>query len=286
MSGSSAILISGASTGIGQCCSEVLAAKGYKVFAGVRRTHDGERLASLAPGIIPVILDVTNADSVRYAFEQVADKLSRAGLTGLTGLINNAGIVVGGPMEFVPLDALREQLEINLVGHVAVTQTFLPLLRQARGRIVNMGSIAGLTSLPFVAPYSISKFALEALSDAMRLELRPWGIEVSLIEPGSIATPLWGKAVEKAEALSSQVPPEVFSLYGEALEKIKAASQVSGQRGLPPERVAEAVVHALTARRPKTRYLVGPDARLRYLLNALPDRLKDRLIAWKVGLKY
>jgi NAD(P)-dependent dehydrogenase (short-subunit alcohol dehydrogenase family) len=253
-----------------------MANKGYTVFGGVRQEKDAERIKSFNSSIVPVMLDITHPESIREAAAFIHRHL---GEVPLLGLVNNTGIVVGGPVEFLPLDALRQQLEVNLFGHVAVIQAFLPLLRKSHGRIVNMGSIAGLTALPFVSPYSISKFSLEALSDALRLELRPWGINVSIIEPGSIATPLWDKSLERAEAMGSEASPELFELYGDALDKIRDASLDSARRGIPAERVADAVVHALTARNPRSRYLVGPDARLRKLFSVLPDGIKDRLIA-------
>lgn len=276
-----AILISGASTGIGLCCAQMLADKGLTVFAGVRKSADAERLSALSPRILPVMLDITREQSIETAVFEVKDKLAGQ---PLTGLVNNAGIVVGGPLEFVPLEALRMQLEINLIGHVGVSQACLPLLRESRGRIVNMGSIAGLTSLPYAAPYSISKFALEAVTDALRIELAPWDIHVSVIEPGAIATPLWNKSISLAEELGGRVSPELFSLYGRALEKVRAHAEESAKKGIAPERVAEAVLHALLSRNPKTRYLVGPDAIARKFFSLLPDRLKDRLITAKLGI--
>ncbi len=196
---------------------------------------------------------------------------------GLLGLVNNAGIAVGGPLEFVPVAKLCEQFEVNVVGQIAVTRAFLPLLRKSSGRIVNMGSVSGRLATPFVGPYSASKWALEALSDSLRVELRPWKIHIALIEPGVIATPIWSKSLAAAEQLIQSFPPQAHLLYGPVIDFMRR--RVTSQAGIPADRVARAVAHALLARRPKTRYLVGTDARLGALVAHLPDRLRDRLIA-------
>lgn len=275
------VLISGASTGIGQCCALRLASQGFQVFAGFRHPVDGQRLEALHAAIAPIALDVTDTESIRQALKTLEIALDGR---GLDGLVNNAGIVVSGPLEFVPLDEFRRQLEINVLGHVAMIQTFLPLLRQNAGRIVNMGSVAGLTALPFVAPYSVSKFAMEAITDALRLELKPWGIHVSIIEPGSVATPIWDKSRHASEMLLQAMPPKMMTLYGDAMSALQNASLRSAGRGIHPNAVADAVIHALTARRPRTRYPVGLDSRMRRVFNYLPDRLKDWIILRKVGL--
>lgn len=275
------VLVTGASTGIGACCAKVLSERGWRVFAGVRALSDASHLQVSGSRIVPIQLDITDENSIQTAFITVENNLNGQ---PLQGLVNNAGIAVGGPLEFVPIDQLRRQLEVNVIGQIAVCQAFIPLLRKGPGRIVNMGSIAGLNALPFVGPYSASKFALESLTDALRLELQPWGIEVAIIEPGAIATPIWKKSLSAAEAASQHLPVEMTDLYGPALEAIRGATLRSAQRGIPPERVADAVVHALTANRPRTRYLVGKDAQLRHVLAWVPDRLKDWLITRKVGL--
>lgn len=273
------VVITGASTGIGEACTLRLDRLGFRVFAGVRRPADGERLrAATSDRLMPVYLDVTDSESIRSAAEQVARIL---GTDPLAGLVNNAGIAVAAPVEFLPLDALRRQLEVNVIGQVAVTQAFLPLLRQARGRIVNMSSVSGRIASPFLGAYSASKFALEALTDALRLELRPWGIRVSLVEPGVIQTPIWNKSLAAAETLQAGLPPAAHELYGLAVEALRAG--VSELKGLPPERVADAVVHALAARRPKARYVVGRDARLGAALSHLPTRLRDSLVGRRLG---
>jgi NAD(P)-dependent dehydrogenase (short-subunit alcohol dehydrogenase family) len=272
------IVVTGASSGIGEACALHLDGLGYRVFAGVRRPADGEALrAKASERLTPVLLDVTDLASIDRAAETVK---AAVGAAGLAGLVNNAGIGVGGPLEVVPLADLRKQFEVNVIGQVAVTQALLPLLRQGRGRIVNMGSIAGRAAMPFMGPYAASKFALEALTDAMRLELRPWGIHVSIVEPGAIESRIWDKARRKADQLDAAWSAGEKILYRDALAPVRKAMEQAAQRAIPARAVAEAVAHALSASRPKTRYLVGFDARLRAVLTAwLPDRAQDWLLA-------
>ncbi len=275
------VLITGASTGIGRACALYLDRRGFHVLATVRRPEDGAALSEAATGPLrSLLLDVTDAASIGGALGEVT---ALVGEDGLYGLVNNAGIAVAGPLEVLPLEALRRQLEVNVVGQVAVTQAFLPLLRRARGRVVNMGSIGGRSVLPFVGAYCASKFALEALTDALRMELRPWGIEVSIVEPGSVATPIWQRGEAAAEAMLSDLGPDAGILYGAAMEALRKAVRDTGDRGAPPEAVARVVHHALTARRPATRYLVGSMARIRAILQHLPDRMRDRLLLRRLG---
>jgi len=255
-----AVVITGASSGIGRACTAALDRRGWRVFAGVRREEDARRVAEgLSPRFTPLLLDVTDAAQIEAAAKRVEDE---AGEGGLAGLVNNAGVAVFGPLELVDLDDLRRQIEVNVTGQVAVIQRFLPLLRAAKGRIVNIGSITGRVASPYFGPYAISKFALEAISDVLRIELRRWGISVSLVEPGSVATPMWDKAQDPADRFSQAAPPEAQSLYGEDLAAMDKAVERLSRRGMPPERVARAVVHALTARRPRTRYPLGLQTRL------------------------
>lgn len=274
------VLITGASTGIGEACTRLLAQAGYTVAAGVRRQADGERLQEINPEKIkPVLLDVTEAAQVAAAAEQVANW---TGPAGLGGLLNNAGIAVGGPLEFVPLDELRRQMEVNLIGPVAVTQAFLPLLRQGGGRLIFNGSIAGVFAAPFRGPYSASKFALEAVADVLRTELRPWGLQVSIIEAGNIATPIWQRSLEEFDRSLQHYPPEAFELYGAVIEAMQAATR-SKPRGISPEVFARLVLHILTTPNPKARYLLGRDALSRDLMRRLPTRLVDWLVWRKVN---
>ena len=283
MSASRSVVITGASTGIGAACARALAAEGWTVFSGVRAAADAEALTSSAGGrILPVLLDVTDGDAIARAAEFVA---AAVGDAGLSGLVNNAGIAVSGPLETLPIAAFRRQFEVNVIGQVAVTQALLPLLRRARGRIVNMGSIAGRAALPVLGPYSASKFALEALTDALRLEVRPFGVGVSIVEPGAIATPIWQKSQRSAIEVEESAPSEVRALYRDVVDKISRAATQSERNALPVDTVVAVVRHALTAPRPRTRYVVGRDAKVRALLQRLlPDRALDRILTRALGL--
>jgi NAD(P)-dependent dehydrogenase (short-subunit alcohol dehydrogenase family) len=271
------VLITGASTGIGAACALGCAERGMTVFAGVRNLAASDGLqAKAGAAIIPVQLDVTDAQSIATATALVA---RHVGAAGLSGLVNNAGIAIGSPLELIPLEQLRRQLEVNVVGQIAVTQAMLPLLRRARGRIVNMGSIAGRGTIPMMGPYSASKHALEALTDALRLELYPWGIDVSIIEPGAIATPIWQKSLQVSSEIESELPIEGKQLYKTTAERIRDRVGLSARRAIPTDAVVQAVLHALTAKRPKTRYLVGTDAKIRAIMvKWLPDRLQDWIL--------
>ena len=229
------------------------------MLAGVRRPGDAPE------GTEEVLLDVTDAGAIEAA---------AAGVERLEGLVNNAGIAVAAPLELLPPAELRRQLEVNLVGQLAVTQAFLPAIRGARGRIVFVGSIAGRSALPFLGAYAMSKFALEALSDSLRLELAPDGIAVSIVEPGTIATPIWSKPQPLADAL----PADGLARYGPRLEAFRALAAARAAKAAPTDSVVHAVEHALTATRPRTRYLVGRDARVRAAIERLPARLRDRAL--------
>ena len=272
-----AVLITGASTGIGAACARHLDRLGFTVFAGVRKPEDGAALQqSSSDRLIPLILDVTDRSSIQQSHAIVSE---RVGTNGLYGLVNNAGIAVASPLEAIPIPDLRRQLEVNVISQVAVTQQFLPLIRQARGRIVNMGSIAGRAAMPLMGPYSASKFALEAITDALRLEVRQWGIHVSIVEPGAIATPIWAKSSVEAAHREATVGAELRRLYEPMVAAVRKVVDEATKRAIPPDVVAKAVEDALIAPRPKTRYLVGLDAKVRALIGqVLSDRLLDRLL--------
>jgi NAD(P)-dependent dehydrogenase (short-subunit alcohol dehydrogenase family) len=273
------VLVTGASSGIGEACTQHLAELGFNVFAGVRKQADGERVAG--DRIEPVIIDVSDDASVASAAEQVRGAV---GNTGLAGLVNNAGIAVAGPLEFVDIAEFQKQLDVNVTGVLRATQAMLPMIRLARGRIVNISSIGGRVAIPLVGPYAASKFALEGMSDSLRRELRPWGMHVALIEPGAVATPIWDKGVDQAEELERNAPAEVRERYGEIINAVRKQSEKNRTEGVPPQEVAEAVAHALTASKPKTRYLVGRDAKVRGPMAAvMPDRLMDAAIARALG---
>jgi NAD(P)-dependent dehydrogenase (short-subunit alcohol dehydrogenase family) len=280
--GTRTVVITGASTGIGEACALRMDKLGWRVFAGVRKPADAERLRHEASERLATLtLDVTDGAQIAAAAQQVA---TMVGAAGLNGLVNNAGIGVGGPLEFVPLDELRRQLEVNVVGQVAVTQAFLPLIRKAKGRIVNTGSIGGTIATPFIAPYNASKFAMEAVTDALRMELRPWGIHVSIVKPGNIKTPIWDKAQASISELDETLPPEAHALYEATLAAMRKNIEQLASSGIPPARVAGVVAHALTSRQPKTRYIVGFDAHVQRLIaRAVPDRTRDGLILRFLG---
>jgi NAD(P)-dependent dehydrogenase (short-subunit alcohol dehydrogenase family) len=276
-----AILITGSSTGIGEACALHLDGLGFRVFAGVRRDADGEALRKKSsPRLTPVHLDVTDAASIAAARETISRECD-----GLAGLVNNAGIVIAGPLEIVPIEEFRKQFEVNVIGQLAVMQVFLALLRKARGRIVLMGSISGRLATPFIGAYACSKFALEAMADALRVELMPWGVEVSIVEPGSIATPIWEKSRKHSGEVARTIPAETRELYHRQYEAMRKAAKETGEAGIPAVEVAKVVERALTAARPKTRYLVGPDAKRRArLVKFIPDRTLDRMIVKQLGL--
>ena len=273
-----AVLVTGTSTGIGRACAMFLARSGYSVFAGVRREQDAATWRELAvANLNPILLDVTDQNSARTAVEQVAKAV---GSRGLAGLVNNAGVAVGGPLEFVPIEELRRQLEVNVVGTIAITQACIPLLRTGRGRVVTIGSVAGLVGMPLMGPYCASKFALEALTDVLRMELAPWGIHVSIVEPSSVATPIWDKSINFTAKNLEETRPEMAALYGRQSASVRAMAERSGRRGIPAEKVAQTVEHALSARVPRTRYPVGRPVEMTAMrvLSILPDRWRDRIM--------
>lgn len=274
-----AALVTGASTGIGAACALYLVQRGWRVFAGVRKPADAERLqAEAGDDLTPVFVDVTDREQITAMAQQVG---MAVGAGGLHGLVNNAGVAVAGPMEAVPLDDLRRQFEINFFGQVAVTQAVLPLLRTARGRIVNMSSLSGRITPPFFGPYAASKHALEVFSNALRVELAPWGIKTIAIEPGSIITPIWEKGVSDNRRILEGLPAEQLALYGQYLAPMLNATASFGRRGIPAERVAKVVYRALTTPFPRARYLVGLDAQVMARLNLItPPFIWDGVAAW------
>ncbi len=278
-----AVVITGASSGIGRACALHLDRSGFEVFAGVRRAEDARALREAGSGRLrTVLLDVTDSASIATAAYTVKQAL---GDRGLSGLVNNAGVVVPGVLEFLDLADLRRQLEVNVVGQIAVTQAFLAALRTGRGRIVNVGSIGGRMVVPFLGAYNASKFALEALTDALRMELHPWGIEVAIVEPGSVETRIWEKGDAAADQVERSLPPRGRSLYGAAIKAMRGTTAKFAAAAIPAQRVAKTVERALTAKRPKTRYVVGADAKVQALLKRIaPDRVLDALIRRQAGL--
>jgi NAD(P)-dependent dehydrogenase (short-subunit alcohol dehydrogenase family) len=263
--------------GIGATCALHFDRLGFRVFATVRREQDAENLKRQASErLTPVLCDVTDSAMI----EDLRRTITReTGDAGLAGLVNNAGIACSSPLEIIPLDVFRMQFEVNVFGPLAITQALLPLLRQGRGRVVNMSSMSGRVTMPMLGAYAASKHALESLSDALRIELAPWGIPVSVIEPGAIATPIWTRSAVASKKCLEKIPEESVGLYAQLIHAMTRISAKAGEGAIPPERVARAVEHALTVKRPRTRYLVGRDAKLMaYLMQPLPDRLRDWII--------
>jgi NAD(P)-dependent dehydrogenase (short-subunit alcohol dehydrogenase family) len=249
----------------------------------VRREEDADALREAgSERLAPLLLDVTSAEQIAAAADRIAGDSDGA---GLHGLVNNAGIAVPGPLETLPIADFRRQIDVNLTSHVAVTQAMLPSIRAARGRIVFNTSIGGLMAIKMFGAYHASKFALEAVGDVFRQELAPWGIRVSIIEPGSIATPIWDRGVSEADTLIGRSSEEEKALYPRYIARYQKVARAAAARGIPPEKVAATIEKALTASRPRTRYLVGLDARGQALMSRLlPDRVTDRLISMLSGI--
>lgn len=273
-----AVAITGASSGIGRACSLFLDRRGFRVFAGVRTSLAAEKLKTEASSrLVPIILDITDSAQIQQAVQEIKIRLGNSGR--LVGLINNAGIILSGPLEFFPLERLREQLQVNVIGPIAVTQAFLPLIRHGKGRIINMGSASGLFAPPFLGPYAASKFAMEAWTDALRRELRPEGIPVLLIESGAIETPIWDKSQAVADSLESALPDQGKALYANALAAGRKQIDNLRRRAASPLVVAKVVHKALISQNPKTRYLVGMDAYAQAFISRwVPARLVDDVI--------
>lgn len=273
------IVITGASSGIGEACAIHFDKKGYRVFAGVRKASDGEALRKKSSErLTPLLLDVTDPATIGAAANSISIDRRE-----ISGLVNNAGVSVSAPVELIPIEKLREQLEVNVLGQVAVIQAFLPLLRTGRGRIVNIGSVAGRSALPFMGAYSASKYALEGITDSLRMELREWAIHVAIIEPGAVRTPIWDKGMKRANEMIEQFPEEGLDLYRHLIGKMKIAVADTVSRAIDVSKVVEAVDHAMTSPKPKTRYVVGKDAKIRMLLNYLPDRTRDNFIMKRIN---
>ena len=263
-------LVTGASTGIGRATALHLASLGYEVLAGVRRAPDAPQ------GTEPLLLDVTSEHDVNAAAHRIGDTLD--------ALVNNAGIAITGPVEVIPVEEWRRQMDVNLLGQVAVTRALIPALLQARGRIVNMSSIGGRVAGPLFGPYAASKFALEAMTDALRREIEPHGVRVVSVEPGGIATPIWGKGLEAAGSAMSGMSDGARARYSPVIAAVSKQARRQAEHGLPPEDVAAVVGRALTAPRPRTRYVVGREARVQAMLaRVLPDRAFDALVARRLG---
>ena len=278
-----AVLVTGASTGIGKAIVENLAANNIRVFAAVRD------LSTVAahPLVTPVRLDVTSAKEAREAAETVRAAL---GESTLKGIVNNAGVAVGGPLEFVDLDEFRRQMEINVIGQLAVTQAFLPLLREhgtvskSGARIVFTSSIGGRIAAPFIGPYAASKHALNGMAESLRRELKPFGMGVSVLAPATVSTPIWDKAGDQIDDLVAGLPPRAIELYGNTIDSMRSIAGNATDGGIPPSKVAEAAHHALFSRRPKAEYLVGREAKIMATAsNLMPYRTFDKAVLKQIG---
>lgn len=272
---SNGVLVTGASTGIGYACVQTLANAGFTVFAGVRSEADAGRIAALHANVRALSLDVTIPEQIAAAAEAI-----RTSGVELHALVNNAGVAFAGPLEYLPLDDLRRQFEVNVFGALAVTQAMLPLLRESSGaRMVFISSVSGQIAPPFVGPYASSKFALEAMADALRMELRPFGIRVSLVQPGNVRTPIWQKGRDAKDDLIARMPPQAATHYAHAVDALVRVTEREERTGIEPEVVAQTVLRAITSAKPKARYPVGnPSGWQRRMASLLPEPLRDRLI--------
>ena len=276
------VLVTGTSTGIGEATALHLAEKGFHVFAGVRRAKDGERLQARAAGsITPVTVDVTKEKTIATARAAVEGAV---GKQGLAGVVNNAGLAVPGPLELQPMADFRLQLEANLFGPLAVIQAFMPLIRRGNGRIVNVGSVGGMVVLPITGGYSVSKFGLHAMSDALRLELRQWGIHVSLVQVAPVESAIYAKTYAALDDLRTKLGDEGYRLYEPQIAAVRKATEKAEADAEAPVVIAQAVHHALTSGRPKARYLAGHGGRQVQAAAALPDHARDRALAHELGL--
>jgi short-subunit dehydrogenase len=273
------ILISGASTGIGRACATHLAGRGHAVWAGVRSQSSFDQLTRLnIKGLWPIFLDVTDSSSIASAFSMIKKKSGT-----IHGLINNAGIALYGPVEGLPMEDWRRQFDINFFGAIELTKTCLPLIRESKGRVINMSSIAGRIASPFLGPYACSKFALEAFSDSLRREVRKYGVKVSIVEPGPIQTPIWEKSQGEIQERSDGLSAEVMEVYGTSMDRFYKAMKQAADTAVPVEVVVKAVEHALTARSPQTRYPVGRGVGfMARVSNVLPDSWMDQMLRSRV----
>lgn len=277
------VFITGTTSGIGLATAKHFDALGWQVFAGVLPQENTTRLLEGASERLRTVpIDITDSTMVRAAGETVAKALDSA---GLIGLVNNAGIAVPGPLEILPLEDIRRQMEVNFTAQISVTQAFLPLIRRAQGRIVNIGSILGRVVTPYSGAYCASKFAIEAFTEALRMELRPWRIHVSVVEPTIIATNIWKEADKHLDIIHSELSGSARELYNERIALMQKATQAQSQIAGSTDKVVKAIVHALTAPRPKTRYPVGPDARIMVFISRfLPDRWREQIILRRLGM--
>ncbi len=274
------VLITGASSGIGKSTCTMLAKEGFIVYGGIRKDSDAEEL--IRENVIPVHLDVNIQSSIDNALVSISKK---CGENGVYAIINNAGIAIAGPLEFLSIEKFRYQMETNVIGQLKVIQAFLPLIRKSGGRIVNISSIAGFTAFPFKGAYCASKHAIEAISDSLRRELSPWKIPVIVIEPGIIKTNIWERSLNILEESIEEMPAAAKRYYSPFYQPlIEKTLKKVGQKAISPEHVSKIILQSLTEKKPKTRYLAGRDAKLLNLLKFLPNKVLDFCICQKTGM--
>lgn len=267
------MFITGASTGIGRDAALRMAGLGWRTFAGVRSNDSAASLVAASGGAVePIRCDVTDTDQVSSAARQIISETDGE----LSGLVNNAGIAIAGPLELISIDDLRRQLEVNVIGQLAVTQQLIPALRRSGGRIVNIGSVSGLYAAPLIGAYAMSKFALEAMTDSLRRELTATGIRVSLIESGSVNTPIWDKTLDATRPLLDSMTDSQRKIYGPGLDALETKAANTGRDSV--SLVTGAIEHALTSRSPRIRYRIGSSTKLVAILRRLlPDIALDQL---------
>ncbi|MEK4436235.1 MULTISPECIES: SDR family NAD(P)-dependent oxidoreductase [Paenibacillus] len=275
------VVVTGTSSGIGRATAEQLAAEGFHVLAGVRRQEDADKIKQ--KNIEPVILDITTIDTLRALAERVEqDPLGRP----LRAVVNNAGIAVNAPLEMVPLDEFRRQIEVSVIGQVAVIQALTPALLKSGGRVVNIGSVGGKISMPGFGIYSAAKYAMEAINDSLRREMSSFGLKVIMITPGGVSTSLSEKGVTTADRLSKLMTPDQHRRHDRLFDAVKAQAESWATSGIPPKKVAEVVSRAIHASNPRTRYTAGRDsALLTRLVRILPDKLLDRMLRSQMKLQ-
>ncbi|MBE7680248.1 SDR family NAD(P)-dependent oxidoreductase [Paenibacillus sp. P13VS] len=275
------VVVTGTSSGIGRATAEQLAAEGFHVLAGVRRQEDADKIKQ--NNIEPVILDITAIDTLRALAERVEqDPLGRP----LRAVVNNAGIAVNAPLEMVPLDEFRRQIEVSVIGQVAVIQALTPALLKSGGRVVNIGSVGGKISMPGFGIYSAAKYAMEAINDSLRREMSSFGLKVIMITPGGVSTSLSEKGVTTADRLSKLMTPDQHRRHDRLFDAVKAQAELWATSGIPPKKVAEVVSRAIHASNPRTRYTAGRDsALLTRLVRILPDKLLDRMLRSQMKLQ-
>ncbi|MFC6647747.1 SDR family oxidoreductase [Paenibacillus rhizoplanae] len=275
------VVVTGTSSGIGRATAEQLAAEGFHVLAGVRRQEDADKIKR--ENIEPVIVDVTNIETLKALAERVVqDPLGRP----LRAVVNNAGIAVNAPLEMVPLDEFRRQIEVSVIGQVAVIQALTPALLNSGGRVVNIGSVGGKISMPGFGIYSAAKFAMEAINDSLRREMSSFGIKVIMITPGGVSTGLSEQGITTAERLAKLMTPDQHRRHDRLFDSVKAQAETWAKDGIRPEKVAAVISRAIHDRNPRTRYTAGRDsALLTRLVRILPDKLLDRMLRSQMKLQ-